>query len=352
GRGERFWPQSRQKRPKHLQAIVGESTMLAQTLDRLSGLVPAENIFIITNCEQRATVLEDCPQLRPDNVVGEPIGRDTAAAVALATVLVKRQDPTGVFALLPADHVIHNAPGFQDVLGSAFEAAEREPVLVTVGIKPTAPATGYGYIERADIRTKLDGGRPLYDVKRFVEKPDLKTAETYLASGNYFWNAGMFVWSVKAISSAFQQCSSEHFSLMQSMEQGLDAGKSLNTVLEELYPKLEKISIDYAIMEKADNVVTVESDFDWDDVGEWPAVARHYEPDAKGNVLRGDVVTQDAKGNIVISSNGHLTALLGVEDLIVVHTEDATLVCPKDQAQSIKQLVKTIEGTARYKTHL
>ncbi|MCB1121445.1 MAG: mannose-1-phosphate guanylyltransferase, partial [Verrucomicrobiae bacterium] len=204
GRGERFWPKSRLARPKHLQPIVGDTTMLAQTVARVSELVPPENLIVITNAEQRAIILEDLPQLAPDQVIGEPVGRDTAAAVGLATVLVQAKDPDATYAILPADHVIHDGEAYRKVLNRAFTAAEDTGSLITIGIKPTEPATGYGYIHAGGARADVDGA-PVYAVLRFVEKPDLETAKSYLESGEYFWNAGMFIWKVRAIDAALKQ---------------------------------------------------------------------------------------------------------------------------------------------------
>ena len=196
GRGERFWPQSRLRKPKHLLPIVGDSPMLAQTVDRLSGLVPPEQVFVITNAEQRDAVLESCPGLLPERVIGEPQGRDTAAAVGLAALLVENSDPGAAFALLPADHVIADGDGFRKVLAGAFEAAESEDFLVTIGISPDFPSTGYGYLKQGgNLETASD--RPVHQVERFVEKPNLEKAEQYLKDGGYFWNAGMFVWRPK-----------------------------------------------------------------------------------------------------------------------------------------------------------
>lgn len=348
GRGERFWPQSRLRRPKHLLPIVGEKPMLTQTVDRLEGLVPPENIFIITNREQREAVLEVVPALPSENVVAEPMGRDTAAAVGLAATLVKERDPKAVFGILPADHVIRERGHFQEVLRQAFEVAEQEPVLVTLGIKPSEPATGYGYIQRGEL-LEIPDGKPVYRVKRFVEKPDLDTARMYLESGDYFWNAGMFIWRVSAIDQAFADHAPDLKDRFDELDAGLIAGKQLDSLLEEVYPKLRKISIDYAVMEKAGNVVTIEAAFDWDDVGAWPAVARHHKMDAGGNVSRGEVVLQGCKGNIVVSEGDHLIAAVGVDDLIVIHTKDATLVCRKEQAQEIKKMVGTLGGDPKRK---
>ncbi|MGJ3242664.1 MAG: mannose-1-phosphate guanylyltransferase [Opitutales bacterium] len=341
GRGERFWPQSRVKRPKQLLPIVGDSPMIAQTLERLGENIPPERVIVLTNAEQRDALLEICPRLRPELVVGEPAGRDTAPAVALATLLVKREDPDAVFAMLPADAVIHDHAGFQSVLESAFVAAENDDVLVTIGISPEYPATGYGYIHKGEVLTEA-AGRPVYTVKRFVEKPDRATAEEYLASGDYFWNAGMFVWQASVVDAAFARNTPTVHERIGRINEALDAGKPMDATLQELYPGFDKISVDYALMEKADNVVCIESAFDWDDVGEWPAIERHYDKDDAGNVLKGAGRIQDGSGNIVFGDKDHYTAVLGCDDLIIVHTGDATLVCRKDKAQDLKALVKAI----------
>jgi len=348
GRGERFWPVSRQARPKQLLPIVGDTAMLTQTVDRLAGLVDPDKVFVITNAEQRAAVLDVCPNLDPAKVIGEPVGRDTAAAVGLASVLVRREDPQATFAMLPADAVIHDAAGLRATLETAFQAAEAQPVLATIGITAAFPATGYGYIQQGSKLADY-AGRDVFNVRRFVEKPDLATAESYLQAGGYFWNAGMFVWSVPAIIAGLEQNTPSLWAALLHIDAGLASGQDLDALLAQHYPQLEKISVDYAIIEKATNVVMVESGFDWDDVGEWPAVARHYPADDAGNVVRGCAELADARGNIVYSPDaGHLVALLGVEDLIVVRTGDATLVCHKDKAQQLKALVNSIGAQAAY----
>jgi len=341
GRGERFWPQSRLTRPKHLLPIVGDSPMLAQTVARLEGLVPPENVFVVTNREQREATLDACPHLSPEQVVGEPIGRDTAAAVGLAALLAKRANEDSVFAMLPADHVIKRTTGFCEVLRTAFEAATREEVLVTIGVRPTEPATGYGYVQRGNLQRGVEN-RNVYEVKRFVEKPDLDTARGYLESGDYFWNAGMFVWRPEVILNALTIHAPELREGLLDLENRWSGGEDLDECMQSVYPELPKVSIDYAVMEKAENVVMVESEFDWDDVGEWPAVGRHFPADETGNVARGEVVVLDSSDNLVISPKGRLTALLGVEDLIVVETEKATLVCHRSKAQEVKRLVQEI----------
>ncbi len=341
GRGERFWPQSRLARPKHLLPIVGEDPMLTQTVHRLGALVPPERILIITNAEQAAAVRAVCPMVPAENVIAEPVGRDTAAAVGLATILVKQRDPNATFAMLPADAVIHDEASFQRIVAAAFAAAEAEDALVTVGIRPTYPATGYGYIERSEPVGEA-GGEAVYAVRQFREKPDSLTAEKYIASGNFYWNAGMFFWRVSVISDCFARFTPSLWSALQAIEGGIEAGEPLDSLLAEHYPRLEKISVDFAIMEKAETVRVIESAFDWDDVGEWPAVARHFAADKAGNVVRGSALLDKSADNIVIAGEGHTIALIGVNDLIVVHTADATLICPKGRAQDIKALVRKL----------
>lgn len=349
GVGERFWPKSRHHRPKHLLPIVGKDSMLEQTLKRLETIVPAENLFIITNKEQVDAVRAVCPQLPADQIVAEPIGRDTAAATGLALFLVKQKDPEGRFAILPADHVIEDVDCFHKTLESAFTVADEEAVLVTLGITPQKPATGYGYIKRGETWKKING-IAIDRVEQFVEKPDIKKAEAYLASGEYFWNTGMFVWQVATIEAALKKHCSALYESLGLIEGRLENGELLDAILADVYPKLDKISIDYAVMEKADNVVTVESSFDWDDVGEWSAIERHYETDSQGNVVQGDVILEESSNNIVLNEQKHLTALIGVEGMIVVQTEDATLICPKDKAQEIKKLVKRISEDKKYQS--
>lgn len=348
GKGERFWPQSRLARPKQLLPIVGDSSMLAQTVERLSGLVPRENVIVITNREQRAATIAACPMLAPENIVAEPVGRDTAAAVGLAALLVGRRDPKATLAMLPADHVIHDAHAFRDVLHAAYDAAEAEPWLVTIGIRPSEPATGYGYIQRGPMLARALG-RDVFKVSRFVEKPNLDTARGYLESGDYLWNAGMFVWSVTSIRAALAAHVPDLAAGIDVIEQSVESGRTVDDALEEYFPRLLKTSIDYAVMERADNVVTIAATFDWDDVGAWSAIMRHLPADAAGNVVRGDGFVESGAGNLLVSTSDHLVVLMGVDDLIVVHTPDATLVCPKSHAQQVKTIMKRLGDEPRWK---
>ena len=341
GRGERFWPQSRLKRPKHLLPIVGDAPMLTQTIRRLEGLVSVDRIFVITNAEQRESVLETCPDLLPERVIGEPVGRDTAAAVGLAALLVEKEGEDASFALLPADHVIEDAEGFQATLETAFEAAEAEDQLVTVGIKPTFPSTGYGYLEQGDGLGEY-AGRTVAEVSRFVEKPNLEKAEEYLNAGNYFWNAGMFIWRPKVILAEIDRLVPKLSVGLKELKDKWANSGNLAEAMDQVYPGLEKISIDFAVMEKAERVGMVEASFDWDDVGEWPAIERHYPKDENGNVFKGEGIALDSSGNLTFSESGHCITLLGVKDLIVVQSGDATMVCHKDRAQEVKALAQAV----------
>jgi len=343
GRGERFWPQSRTACRKHLLPIVGDKPMLTQTLERVRSLVSPENVFVITSAAQEKAVRKVCADLPKGNIIAEPAGRDTAPAVALASAVIGQRDPNGVFAVLPADHVIHDTAAYQADLKAAFAAAETENVLVTIGIRPTEPATGFGYIQRG-VAWRTFANRSVYFACRFVEKPNEETAKSYLASGDYLWNAGMFIWRVPVVDAALQKHCPELYSGLAPVRAALAKRRALGPVLKKIYPSLIKISIDYALLEKSDNVVVLPSSFDWDDVGAWPAVARHLPKDPQGNVVRGTAIIEQGGGNILYTEDGHLVGVIGADDLIIVHTKDATLVCPKNRAQDIKLLLKRIEG--------
>lgn len=332
---------SRLARPKYLLPIVGKKSMLAQTFDRVAGLVEPENVLIITNREQREAVLELGLEISPEQVIGEPVGRDTAAVVGLATTLVKGRDPEAAFALLPADAVVNPTDRFREDLELCFTVAEGEEALVTLGARPSRAATGYGYLHRG-AQSRFAGRREVYAVRRFVEKPDAERAAAYLASGEYYWNIGVFVWRVSTIEAAFGRYAPTLWETFRKMGDRLRSGESLEAVLSASYPAVERKSFDYAVLEKAENVLTIEASFTWDDVGEWSTIARHFDDDAAGNVLKGSAVVMDGSGNIVVGEEGHLTALLGVDDLVVVQTPDATLVARRSKLKGMKALLETI----------
>lgn len=345
GRGERFWPLSTSQHPKQLLALVGDKPLIAQAVDRLDGLVPPENVFVVTNADLVEATQEAAPQLPPENIVGEPIGRDTAAAVACGGALVKARSEDGVFAVLTADQVMGDLDVFFATLKGGMDLAERNDILVTIGIEPTFPATGFGYIESgADFET-IEGVE-FRKANRFVEKPDERTAEEYLSSGKFYWNSGMFIWSVPALEQAFDTHCPAMKVLMDALTRYARDGK-IDEGMAETYSSLEKISIDYALMEKANNIVMACGTFAWDDVGSWPALESHFPQDDAGNTMLGDVESIDSSGNIILSK-GRLTAVIGVSDLVVVQADGVTLVCPKDRAQDIKQMVVALREKGAY----
>ena len=339
GKGERFWPLSTSKHPKQLLALVGDKPLIAQAVDRLAGLIPPEHVFVVTNADLVEATQAAAPMLPAENIVGEPIGRDTAAAVACGGALVGAKDPDGVFAILTADQVMGDLDVFKATLAGGMDLAEQNEILVTIGIQPVFPSTGFGYIESGNDFSQ--GG----DVKfkkafRFVEKPDAETGQGYLDTGKFFWNSGMFIWSVPTLGKAFAAHCPEMKTLMDELG-GYAARGEIVQGLNKTYPGLGKISIDYALMEKADNIVMACGTFMWDDVGSWPALEGHFPQDDSGNTLIGECEQIDSSNNIIYSKD-RVTAVIGAEDLIVVQAEGVTLVCPKDRGQDIKKMVVSL----------
>ena len=342
GSGERFWPLSRNARPKQLLSLLSETTLLEQTLERLNGMVPPENILILTNRDQETAVRELATILPPENILAEPAKRDTAAAIALGAGWIALRDPLATMIVLPADHQIQDRANFQKTLAIAVQAAERTGDLVTIGIQPTWPCPGFGYIEQGAPFSLPDqpAVQGVFEVVRFREKPSAELAQTFLQQGNFRWNAGMFIWPLASILSAFERHTPELAAFIQQIR----ATSDLKHLLTEKFPGLPKISIDYAIMEKADRVLMVEAGFDWDDVGSWTAVSKYFPKDAHNNLSNAPLSAIRAENNLVFSKDKLHVALLGVHDLIVVQTGDAILVCHRDEAEKIKDLVKIVPG--------
>ena len=354
GRGERFWPVSRERTPKQLIRLLGERSFLQQAVDRVLPLVPLQNILIITNEAQAAEVRKQLPKLPKENVVAEPIGRDTCAAVTLGAAIVGARSTTAVMAVLPADHVIPEEKKFQQVLADAFDLASRGQVIVTIGIQPTEPATGYGYIRTGATLPPPAGVKQykttFFKAEQFVEKPNLERAVEYLSSGQYRWNAGMFIWSFVTVTNGLEKHQPEMAAACHRWFDAAAKGK-LTKVLAKEYPEIKKISIDFALMEKAQNVVVADGSFAWDDLGSWTALARHLKPDAEGNCAVADFIHVDAARNIIFDARTkHRTpiALVGLKDSILVQTDDATLVAAKSEAQKIKELVKKLAEAKGY----
>lgn len=356
GRGERFWPLSRERMPKQLLALLGKKSFLQEAVERVLPLVPAKNIFVITNEMQLPEVRKQLPKIPKGNLIAEPVGRDTCAAVTLGAALVGARSTTGVMAVLPADHVIPDAKKFQQILSDSFDLAARGQAIVTIGIKPTEPATGYGYIRVGNELPAPDGAKryktTFYKAEQFVEKPNFERALEYVNSGQYRWNAGMFVWSFVTITNGLEKHQPEMFAACQRWFKVANKPAKLEKVLAKEYPVIKKISIDYALMEHAQNVIVADGAFEWDDLGAWPALARHLKADPEGNCAVADFIHVDAARNIIYDArtkNKTPITVVGLRDSILVQTDDAVLLAHKSQAQKVKELVRKLGEDAKLK---
>lgn len=332
GRGTRFWPASRRTRAKQFLNVTGSDSLLAQTRARLEGLVADENCWVVTGEDQVDLVAECLPQIPRENILAEPMGRNTAPCCAWAALEIEKRAPDSIQLVLPADHVIEPAASFRESCVVAAHAAQEPGALVTLGVKPTFAATGYGYIECGEL-VESAGAPTLRTVKRFVEKPKQALAEQFLATGNFLWNAGIFVWSTKSILAAFETHAPEILSPLK--RQGAHAA----------YASLPSLPIDVAILEKATTVRVIPIDYRWNDVGSWSALPEVIDADQNGHVLGGDaqLVQVDSKNCIAYGEGDETIALLGVEDLIVVRSGNATLICPRDRAQDVRKIVEQLE---------
>ena len=337
GSGTRFWPLSRNDKPKQLLDLFGTGTLLEQTIHRLEGLVPFENILILTNALQVEAVRSVASMLPTENIFAEPAKRDTAPAVALGIGLIAARNPEAVMMVLPADQLIKDIPAYQSVMTDAVEIAAGSNGLVTIGIRPTWACPSYGYIERGD-KASISGincQHPPFEVKRFREKPNPELAEQFLSAGGFSWNAGMFVWSIPTVIRQLAAHSPELGSFVSELRKSDD----LEATVAAQFPKLTPISIDYALMENADRVLNIEATFDWDDVGSWLSIAKYLKEDGDNNRVNCGISEIDSENNIVFNAtpDTHI-ALLGVDDLIVVKTGDSILIANRHQADAIKKL--------------
>lgn len=356
GRGERFWPLSREKMPKQLLALLGKKSFLQEAAERVIPIVPVKNVFVITNEAQLPEVKKQLPKIPKANLVAEPVGRDTCAAVTLGAALVGARSTTGVMAVLPADHVVPDAKKFQQVLSDAFDLASRGQAIVTIGIKPTEPATGYGYIHVGNELPAPDGVKKykttFFKAEQFVEKPDFQRALDYVNGGQYRWNAGMFVWSFVTVTNALEKHQPGMFAACQRWFKVANQPAKLAKALAKEYPAIKKISVDYALMEKAQNVIVADGAFEWDDLGAWNALARHLKADAEGNCAVADFIHVDGARNIIYDARtkGRTPiAVVGLRDSILVQTDDAVLLAHKSQSQKVKELVKRLAENPRLK---
>ncbi len=343
GSGTRLWPRSRQNRPKQFLDLIGERTMLQQTLDRISPLVPWHDIYIVTAREYAPLVEEQAKEVPPQNVILEPSGRNTAPCVALAAIHLARRGRDEPIVVLPADHYVGKPQELRRILQAAAKVAKRG-FLVTLGIVPGWPETGYGYIKRGGKMDDVDG-IPVYRVDRFTEKPNLQTAQRYLSSGGYYWNSGMFVWTANTILSEIATHMPELYDQIMRVDTVLGTEREWET-LTCVWERVQPQSIDYGVLERSRNTVVMPADIDWSDVGDWAALTSILSCDELGNTVHSDHLGIDTKNTLVFGS-GRLIATIGLDGMIVVDTGDALLICPKERAQQVKDLVDRLKGMGR-----
>lgn len=342
GGGTRFWPLSRQAKPKQLLNLSGKEVMVNEAVDRLARLADQEDIFIVTNKTQAAAMEEvTAGRIKPDHILAEPSARNTAACIGYAAMEIVRKYEDGIMVITPSDAFIKDVDEFVRVLNVAVKEAEEHDTLVTVGITPTFPSTGYGYIRYNKDSTNYEAKK----VEEFKEKPDLETAKDYVASGNYVWNSGMFIWKASTILKNFENFLPD---IYKDIVKIADAMKTPTEkeVINEVYPQIQSISIDYGIMEKSGDVMTVPAEFGWNDVGSFDMLKVMHEEDAQGNVVVGNCVNIDTRNSVVYSS-GRLVTTLGLDNVVVVETEDGIMVCSKDRVQDVKKIVDELKAQGK-----
>ncbi len=333
GIGSRFWPRSKKKCPKQLLKIFGDHTMIQDTVQRLKGLVENENIYVVTNKQQKAGILTQLSHLPLNNIIEEPFGRNTAACIGLASILIQKKDPDALILVLPADHIINNEKEFHNTLLNAANFANDSKGLVTIGIPPTKPETGYGYIQ---IDEKEVSDR-VYKVLTFAEKPNYATAVRFMESGDFYWNSGMFIWRADVILEEIKNYMPELHEGLIKIQGSIDS-KNFQETLMNVYGMLKKISIDYGIMEKSKKVHLIKGNFEWSDVGSWEAVYELSPKDEDGNAKVGKVYTEHAQDSYIYSPD-KFTAVIGVDNLIVINDKDSLLICRRDNAQDVKMII-------------
>lgn len=356
GGGTRFWPLSRREMPKQFLNLTGRDALVNETIERISGNMPKENIYIVTNASQAGLMNEvTSGRLAEDRILAEPAARNTAACIGYAAVAIRKKYGDSVMCVLPSDHYVKDKDAYREVMDFAMDLAEKEDRLVTVGIKPTEPATGYGYIKynkRIDEIAHRVGSVSqkritAYPVSDFVEKPSLPIAKSYVEQGCYLWNSGMFLWKTSVILKYFERLLPDVYECLMEIEEAIGTEKEKETI-ERVYPTIPKISIDYGIMEKADQVIMLDGDFGWSDVGSWDALDALYETDENNNVVYGEQIHIGSK-NCIAYGKDKLIATIGLENIIIVETEDAVLVCDKSKAQEVKRVVEILQERGKDK---
>ncbi len=338
GHGERFWPMSRKNLPKQFLSLTNDGKTLIQlSVERIAPLVAPEDIYISTNKNYLTLVREQLPEVPEENIICEPVRRNTAPCIGFGAAKISKKHGDAIMIVLPSDHLVKNNNMFINALSDATELAEALDALVTVGITPDHPETGYGYVKfNSSVREKNG-----YRVEHFAEKPDFETAKSYLASGEYLWNSGMFVWKTDSILKCFERIMPDVYESLMVIKDAVGTSAEAD-VVEKLYPTFPSISIDYGIMEKADNIHTIPGAFGWDDVGSWNAMERTFQTNDAGNIVNGNIITIDTN-DCIIRGGQKLIACVGLKDLVVVDSDDATLICAKDSTQDIKKVLDNLK---------
>jgi mannose-1-phosphate guanylyltransferase len=349
GRGTRFWPRSREKKPKHLLDIISARTIIQETVDRVKPLIAPQNILVVTGKKHARELIKQLPEIPQKNIIIEPEGKNTAPCVGLAALYIQKKVSDDVMVVLPSDHAITDSSKYLEVITAAAQFAAKENTLVTIGIKPSSVQTGFGYIEYGDSFQHI-GKEEVFRVKSIREKPDFTQAQTFVQSGNFYWNSGMFIWKASIILDEISRCLPDLYSGLMKIKKVLGTSREAATI-RSVYKKLASISIDYGVMEKADNVFMLRGDFGWSDVGSWDALWEILAKDDQGNAVTGsNVIFEDTEGSLVYSPQ-KLVAIVGAKDLIVVETKDALLICKKGRSQDVKKVVETLE-VAKTKKYL
>lgn len=348
GVGSRFWPLSRREKPKQFLDIIGSGeTLIQQTYRRFKSICPEKNIFVVTNADHKDLVKKQL-DIDPKRILSEPLRRNTAPCIAYGTFRIKKENPEAVIAVTPADHLIQKEEEFCEVMGSAYRFAEKNKALLTLGIKPDRPETGYGYIQ-ANEKKRVEGFDKLLKVKTFTEKPNIDLARVFLESGDFYWNSGIFIWNTNSILEALENYLPDIYSAFEDGTEFYGTDKEENFIAQT-YTACGSISIDYGIMEKAGNVYVLCADVGWSDLGTWSSLAEHTSADKNGNtIVRGVVFSYDSTGNIINNSPGKISVLQGLSDYIIVNSDDVLLIVKKDEEQNIKQYLDDVKKKTKEK---
>lgn len=341
GSGTRFWPRSRVAKPKQYLGLFGNESLLQSTIKRFETFTDAENIYIVSNKQQAEVLEEQTPQLPKENLIYEPVGKNTLPCIGLAAMFAEKENPDGIMVVAPSDHLIKDENLFRDTVLSAAKIAEEKDGIVTIGITPTYPATGYGYVQTAE---DITGNEKIsqFKVERFVEKPDEATASKYLKEGGFYWNSGLFIFKVSVFLDAVKKFAPELYADLRKIQSDM-GNPSFEQTLDTIYRAVQSISVDYGIMEHAKNIYLVEGNFDWNDLGSWESVYQVDEKDEKGNAVNGEAILQDAENSYVYSDKG-LVAVVGLDDVVVVQHGNTTLVCKRDKTEEVKKIVEKLKA--------